>query len=965
MNIYLKSFVVSILAVLVGIFPQTVWAEVDEHVVELEKKLGRHTRDGDYLAAEQTAREMIAYADKIPNDHQNRCYIFSDASAAYKNLQNYERGLKLAQQALDEAKLYFAPDDTELANPLANFGVCCWGLGRLREAEMATRKALAMRQRRFGAESDDVVDSLDDLAMMVDDLGRYAEARAIYQQSLQIEIRLHGTGSRKVGRILSNIASSFFAQGRFSDAEQYCREGLKNFQQSLPPHHPEWINAYIPLAHVCMRTGRLEEAEKYLKKAFDICSAAQGKETALVMFGDYLANLYERQGRQDESIRMYHEHLDRLRKSKAPPQLLVRALTSLGKVLSDADQYDQAEQLLTEAIDLGSELEQSPLERFSPHLFRGEVRVMLEKLDDAQADFLQAIKYVEGMRAQLSGSTVEQAEAFSKIRLVYEWAGIVALMKNENAKAFDYFERGRARGLLDQMAAAHLDPLEGLPADKRSALREEVVVAERAVKQAEEAFDEMLNQTATNGNDRQTQLAPYRERVAEARDRLVAAQAAITNANPAYRKAMAKEVNPPSFERISDWCHDQETILLYYTATEAGIYLLFVDPVAGQSGSILLQLTGDQGRTLGIEPGELTAQKSIDLVHTEKHEGLLDLLRNPNRSAEQYQQLIDRLSALWQVLVPEQLRASITGGKAKRLAIIPSGGLSCLPFESLVVKHVGTKDITYLLDECPPTMYAPSATVLMNLLERRPPQDPPDRLPVLTVGDPSYDTGGSEAVELRARTSASAAEFRRAGGKLQRLPFSGEESKAVAKAFQQHKIGVGQLLQKIATEASVRVNAPRRTLLHLACHGCASSAYGNFYGGLALAKGPKAAIDPADDGFLTVAEIYPLDLRHCELAILSACQTNLGPSDTGEGTWAISRAFLVAGARRVVASFWEVDDAATSKLVSNYCESIAAGMEQKQPDYAEGLHKAKRSLRGSSRTSDPAFWAPFVLVGPQ
>src|SRR5690242_17997542 len=107
------------------LFPLKAWAEVDEHVVELEKTLNRHTRDGDYQAAEQTAHEMIAYADKIPNDHQNRCYIFSDASAAFKNLQNYERGLKLAQQALDEAKLYFAPDDTELANPLANFSACC------------------------------------------------------------------------------------------------------------------------------------------------------------------------------------------------------------------------------------------------------------------------------------------------------------------------------------------------------------------------------------------------------------------------------------------------------------------------------------------------------------------------------------------------------------------------------------------------------------------------------------------------------------------------------------------------------------------------------------------------------------------------------------------------------------------------------------------------------------------------
>ena len=66
--------------------------------------------------------------------------------------------------------------------------------------------------------------------------------------------------------------------------------------------------------------------------------------------------------------------------------------------------------------------------------------------------------------------------------------------------------------------------------------------------------------------------------------------------------------------------------------------------------------------------------------------------------------------------------------------------------------------------------------------------------------------------------------------------------------------------------------------------------------------------DAADDGFLTLAEIYQLDLRRCELAILSACETNFGPQQQGEGVWAISRGFLVAGSRRQVgdaAPAWE------------------------------------------------------------
>src|SRR5262249_59282303 len=108
---------------------------------------------------------------------------------------------------------------------------------------------------------------------------------------------------------------------------------------------------------------------------------------------------------------------------------------------------------------------------------------------------------------------------------------------------------------------------------------------------------------------------------------------------------------------------------------------------------------------------------------------------------------------------------------------------------------------------------------------------------------------------------------------------------------------VGKLLKGEATEAAVRYNVGGRRIIHLACHGLTDQKYGNFFGALALTPGPRAASDPADDGFLTLPEIYELDLKSCELAILSACQTNYGPQQKGEGVWALSRRFLLACAR--------------------------------------------------------------------
>jgi CHAT domain-containing protein len=85
----------------------------------------------------------------------------------------------------------------------------------------------------------------------------------------------------------------------------------------------------------------------------------------------------------------------------------------------------------------------------------------------------------------------------------------------------------------------------------------------------------------------------------------------------------------------------------------------------------------------------------------------------------------------------------------------------------------------------------------------------------------------------------------------------------------------------------------------------------------------------------------------------------------GEGSFALSRAFLAAGARRVVASLWAVDDRAAPVVVRRLFDSIAAADRGSHPcDFAAALRAAKLEVRRDPRWSDPFYWAPFVLNGP-
>jgi CHAT domain-containing protein len=88
---------------------------------------------------------------------------------------------------------------------------------------------------------------------------------------------------------------------------------------------------------------------------------------------------------------------------------------------------------------------------------------------------------------------------------------------------------------------------------------------------------------------------------------------------------------------------------------------------------------------------------------------------------------------------------------------------------------------------------------------------------------------------------------------------------------------------------------------------------------------------------LTAEEIAGLDLRGCELAVLSTCRSGEGKVVAGEGVLGLKRAFHLAGTRAVVTSLWEVNDPATSVLM----EQFYRGLWSRKLSKMEALRQAQ------------------------
>ncbi|MEW6746900.1 MAG: CHAT domain-containing tetratricopeptide repeat protein [Planctomycetota bacterium] len=110
-----------------------------------------------------------------------------------------------------------------------------------------------------------------------------------------------------------------------------------------------------------------------------------------------------------------------------------------------------------------------------------------------------------------------------------------------------------------------------------------------------------------------------------------------------------------------------------------------------------------------------------------------------------------------------------------------------------------------------------------------------------------------------------------------------------------------------------------------------------------------------DPAVLTASELAGLDLSNCELAVLSACETNVGPRYFGEAVAGLNRALQLAGARNTITSLWKVNDAGTQAFFEAFYEALWLKKLSVPAAFAE----ARRAVR--SRGFGPAVWAAFVL----
>lgn len=96
-----------------------------------------------------------------------------------------------------------------------------------------------------------------------------------------------------------------------------------------------------------------------------------------------------------------------------------------------------------------------------------------------------------------------------------------------------------------------------------------------------------------------------------------------------------------------------------------------------------------------------------------------------------------------------------------------------------------------------------------------------------------------------------------------------------------------------------------------------------------------------------------------DLVVLSACRTALGQELKGEGLLGLTHGFLNAGANRVLAALWNVDDQASAAFMREFYTHLLV----RKATPPQALVAAQTALKKNPRWAHPWYWAGFALHG--
>ncbi len=827
---------------------------------------------------------------------------------AYDSLQEYQQSIDYQLQAIEVARSIGQKFEEGILRN--NLGNSYWVTGEERKALDSLDRALTIRKEI--SDQLGIAYTLQTLAIVYSSMGDPQKALDSYAQALPIwQAQNNKTGEANA---LNNIGYIYAGLGDTKKALDYYGRAIGMWRQLKSEAGEAMTSNNVGLAYAAIHqpAKALAEYQRALT-TFETLNDRRSQAYALQNIGDAQSDL----GDHRRALEYYEKSL-RLKRAIGDRPGESYTLHNLGDSYRAVGDLEKAAEYYADALRIrqatadraGEALTHAAIARV--HRDRGDLGAAREEIETA-------LKQIEALRTSLISPGL-RVSYFASRRAYYDFY-IDLLMRFDAvdpsrgyaALALQASERARARSLLDGLGEISADIRQGVDA----ALLER----ERSLHGSINAEAQRLTQLESAPNNGKM-IAQSRKRLDDLISRYDDAQASIRAASPHY--AALTQPEPLALDGIQQQVLDDDTLLLEFSLGQEHSYGWAVGSTSVRGFQLppAVELEGLARRLYDVllarnRPDETLQQRRIRLA---------------NKDAE-FEKLAASLSRILLAPIAKEIR-----GK-RRLLIVCGGALQYVPFAALPEPRVG-----FPLVANHEIVSLPSASVLA-VLRRELAQRPKPARMLAILADPVYDSFDPRVSPRKKNV---------APPEFDRLRFSRREAEEIVALEPARKYIVA--LDFDANRSLVESGRlSRYGFVHFATHAIIDSDHTEL-SGIVLSLVDRHG--RTENGFLRMLDIYNLKLN-ADLVTLSACRTALGKDIAGEGLVGLTRGFLYAGASRVLATLWSIEDKATSELMRRFY----SGIFKDKLSPAAALRAAQLAMWHDKQWKSPYYWGAFTLQG--
>lgn len=896
----------------------------DPLIAHTLSNLGVYLRaTGDLEGALERYQQALVILKKSPGEDPLRtAKLMNNIANVLHAMARSEEAKELFVQVIAILEEHLQPGNPDIALALNNSALVFKDTGDYAGARPLYERSLRIREKALGPDHPDVAQSLGNLAGLLWSVGDRAAARPLWERALKIRTAALGPDHPDVALTLQNLGFLLSRMGEQEEARRLLQRSLEIREKVLGPSHPSVASTLNIIADLYRNLGDLDAAKVACQRALEIQEAAFGRNHHRVALSLWILGFLSQEAGDLETARRYYEESRTIRVSTlgaGDPRVaenlvsLARIDWRLGRVAEAVEQALQAEEIA-----------------------RRHLQATAAVLSEREALGFEA--------SRTSGRDVA---------LTVLASGKVS--PSDRLRIWDALVRSRAL-VLDEMAARQRAMQEGQDPETAK-LASELEVA-RA----------LLSRLLVQGPGSRRPQA-YPDKLKQALAKTEAAERALAAGRPAFRQGQQQRAVRGD-QVLAALPAGSALVSFHHYTRLAGDGAPESDEGTASYLALVFRNGARSPEVVALGPAEEIDERIA--AWRAQASAAPSILPTLARRAElRYQ---EEATALRRVLW-EPIARKLSG--EERVFVVPDSAIHLVNFATLPAA-----DGRYLVEAGPEFHYVSAERDLV-----RASKSPAAGQGILAMGDPDFGPAATPGAGTSASTRETVPGADQAlcqglsSVHFSPLPAANAEVQEIASLWaEEHEVRedapeVFLLTGEEAGEARFKSLAPGRQVIHLATHaflveddctqsGAEGAANPFLLAGIGLAGANRRPAEQNDgeDGILTALEVASLDLSGVQWAVLSACETGIGPVQAGEGLQGLRRAFEIAGVATLIMSLWPVQDEATRRWMVALYRAHGQGLRTSEAVRRAGL-KLLEDRRDAGKTTHPFYWGGFVATG--